>query len=51
MKALGSLALFLAAVMLFSFATPLTVGAKEEYVDVDAGRWSRNAVLYVSEKG
>ena len=46
-----ALSLLLALAFLFSFATPLTVGAKEEYVDVDAGRWSRNAVLYVSEKG
>ena len=51
MKNFRSLSFFLALVMLFSFAAPLTVGAKTLYSDVEAGRWSEGSIEYASENG
>ncbi|MBR3424146.1 MAG: S-layer homology domain-containing protein, partial [Clostridia bacterium] len=51
MKIFRSVSFFLAALLLFSLAAPLAVGAKDAYSDVENGRWSRDAVEYVSEKG
>ena len=51
MKRLGIISLLLAAVMLFCFAAPLAVGAKDVFIDVESGRWSEASVRYVSECG
>ena len=51
MSAVKRLSFVLAAVLLFSFAAPLTVCADGGYVDVGPGRWSKGSVDYVSEKG
>ena len=49
MKNFKLISFILAAVMLLSFALPLTAGA-DGYKDVEAGRWSEASVRYVSEK-
>ena len=50
-KSVKTLSVLLAAVFLFSFAAPLTVGAKTLYSDVEAGRWSEGSIEYASENG
>ena len=50
-KSVKTLSVLLAAVFLFSFAAPLTVGAKDLYSDVEAGRWSEGSIEYASENG
>ncbi|MBR3416752.1 MAG: S-layer homology domain-containing protein, partial [Clostridia bacterium] len=50
-KSVKTLSVLLAAVFLFSFAAPLTVGAKALYSDVEVGRWSEGSIEYASENG
>ncbi|MBR4661525.1 MAG: S-layer homology domain-containing protein [Clostridia bacterium] len=50
-KSVKTLSVLLAAIFLFSFAAPLTVGAKTLYSDVEAGRWSEGSIEYASENG
>ena len=49
MKNSRILSVFLAAVLLFCAVTPAF--AADDYTDVKENRWSRAAVMYVTEKG